>query len=347
MLNINKKNICIAPLLNRINIYNIFLYNLLMSNVKIYIGMIHISSFLKRYKFYCNFFEKIICNNIAIQFVGNNYKDLYKCIRLINIFKFSEINFNLGCPSLCAKKCNFGFYLMKDLKLIIKCLNSIYDANTCNSLVSIKHRLFLFNRNYNDIYNYMLDFLGNIFLYTKCKKFIIHARGVLKNNYSTNLNLKLSCNYDIVYNLKNNLPFLNIILNGDIKNILDIESHLSNNIDGVMIGRGVYYNPLFLVHINEYIKYKIIYKNNNDLFFKRNRISKYMLLIFYKLYNFIYNEYYINKTNPIVIIKNIYYIFNNINNGSIFKKRIISSCYIFKYFNNYLDFINFIFKDFI
>ncbi len=340
-LKINKKSICIAPMLNYINNNNIFLYNLLMNNIKIYIGMIHVSSFLKKYKYYCKFFEKISNNNIVIQFVGNNYKDLYKCVKLINIFNFSEINFNLGCPSLCAKKCNFGFYLMKDINLVVKCLNSIYDANTNNSLISIKHRLF------NNNYNYMLDFLGNIFLYTKCNKFIIHARNVLIKNYSTKLNLKLSCNYNIVYNLKKDLSFLNIILNGNINNIFDIINHINNNLDGVMIGREIYYNPLFLVHILNYIKYKVILNDNNKLFYKKNRISKYILYIFYNIYNYIYNEYYINNINPIVIIKNIYNIFNYIDNGSIFKKRIILSGYLFKNFNNYLDFINFIFKDFI
>ncbi len=356
MNNLNKINInsiCIAPLFKLINLHNIFLYNLFIKNIKIYIGMIHTSSFLSKYNYYYSYLKEISKYNISIQFVGNNYKDLYKCIKLINIFKFSEINFNVGCPSLCANKCNFGFYLMNDINTIKNCLNSISDSVNYNVILSIKHRLYNINDNINFCYNYMLDFIGNISLYTKCNKFIIHARSILNNNFSTNLNLKKpNLYYDIVYKLKKDLSHLNIVINGDIKSILDIKKHL-NYVDSIMIGRGIYFNPLFLFYINKFIKNKnYLFKyenllNNNFIFFKKNKISKYILFIFYKIYNYIFYQFFIKNINPYIIIKSIYNLFNNISYSYIFRKRILLSCTIFNKFKNYLEFINFIFKDFI
>ncbi len=351
-MKIYKENICIAPLLNYINPHSVYFYNLLINKIKIYIGMIHTSSFLYKTNFYYKFLNQFNINNSVIQFISNNYKDLYKCIKLINCFKFSEINLNIGCPSLNSKKCKFGVYLMKDINIIINCLNSIKDAvNYSNIELSIKHRLGL----YKYSYNFLLDFLGKISLYTSCKKFIIHARYVLKNNCSTYLNLiKLDVNYNIVYRLKKDLPHLNIIINGNINNLFDIKNHLLNNINGVMIGRGVYFNPLFLLAIKKFIsnynyiyKYQNILNFNQSIFFKKNKISKYIIWIFYKLYYYIIFQNKYNNVNILNIFKHIIYIFKNIKYASLFRKRFINSINYFNNFKNYLDFIYFIFNGFI
>ncbi len=344
-----KNNIFLAPLFKYLDLHSYYFYRLLMNDIYIYTGMMHTSSFLYNYKYYRIFLSQLNSKNTIIQFVGNNYKDLYKCIKLINIFKFREINFNLGCSSRRAKKCNFGVFLMNHCNIVIDCLNSIKEAsNISNLIISLKHRTGL----YNVSYNYLLDFIGNISLHTSCKKFIIHARNILKNNFSTYMNLnKPVLNYDIVYKLKKDLPYLNIIINGNIKNLFDIESHLLN-VDGVMIGRGIYYNPLFLVAIknyiinNNYINSYELDNFNQRLFFKNNKISKFIIFIFYKLYNYMIIQKN-NCNNLFNIIKHIIYIFNNIKYAYIFKRRILNSINYFDNFNNYLDFIYFIFKGFI
>ncbi len=341
------KKIFIAPLFKYFDLHSYYLYKLLMNNIYIYTGMIHTSNFLNNYKYYNNFLSKLDNNSTIIQFIGNNYKDLYKCIKFINKFNFCEINFNLGCSSNNAKKCNYGIFLMNNLNLIINCLNSIDDASNKNITISIKSRIGL----YNISYNYLLDFIGNISLNTSCKKFIIHARNILKNNYSTYLNLnKPILNYKIIYKLKKDLPYLNIVINGNIKNLFDIRNHLLY-VDGVMIGRGIYFNPLFLIAIKNYIlnnNYINTYKVDNfnqNLFFYKNKVSKYIIYIFYKLYNYIILQK--DNINLYNIIKHYIYIFNNIKYASIFRKRILDSLNYFNNFNYYYNFIYFIFKDFI
>ena len=71
-----------------------------------------------------------------------------------------------------------------------------------------------------------------------------------------NLNIP-KLNYQMVYDIKNKNPDLEIIINGGIANIEDITLHL-NKCDGVMIGRAIYQNPYFLTDIE-----KNIFKNTN------------------------------------------------------------------------------------
>ncbi len=341
-------NFSIAPLLNYINIHSCFFYNLLLNKIPIYMGMIHTSSFIYNYKSYYNKWLNSFKNkNIILQFAGNSYKDLYKCILLIKKFKYKEINFNIGCPSLRARKSNFGFYLMKNKNIIIDCLNAIREANN-NVKISLKHRLG------NNNYNYLLDFVGTISLFTDCKKFIVHARNILYDNTSTYLNLKIpKINYSFVYKLKRDLSFLEIIINGDIYNLSNIYNHMINDIDGVMIGRGIYYNPLFLLEIKNFINYKNFVSNkynninfNNNIFYnKNNKITNYILLIFYQIFNYINLNIKYYKINN--IINNIIHIFYNIKNSSLFKKRMLMSIKLWNNFKNYNDFIYFMFYDFI
>ena len=56
----------------------------------------------------------------------------------------------------------------------------------------------------------------------------------------------------MVYNIKNENPDLEIIINGGISKIEEIKNHLKV-CDGVMIGRAVYQNPYFLVDIENKI----------------------------------------------------------------------------------------------
>ena len=72
-----------------------------------------------------------------------------------------------------------------------------------------------------------------------------------------NLNIP-KLNYNMVYEIKKENPELEIIINGGISKIDDINKHL-NYCDGVMIGRSIYQNPYSLVEIE-----KEIFKTKNN-----------------------------------------------------------------------------------
>ncbi len=342
------KTFSVAPLYNYTDRHCRYFHSLFTKNIKLYTGMIYTSSFLKLYREKKIFFNNILNVSVGIQFLGNDYYQLYKSAKIAKKLNFSEINFNLGCPSISSYFGKVGFFLMSNIKHVIKCVNSlVLGAENIN--ISIKHRI---NNSYS--YNDLLDFVGNISLFTKCNNFIIHARSVLKNNFSTKLNLKLPIlNYNFVYKLKKDLPHLNIILNGDLTNLIDIHHHL-NYVDGVMIGRGIYFNPLILFDIDNYFKNKNFLKNiinninnNNRIFFKNKIINTKIRFIFLKLFLYSLQEINLHNTNPINIFKHVIYIFKNIKNASFFRRRLIQASQNFKNFTCFSDFEKFLYIDYI
>ncbi len=332
----------VAPLLNYTDKHCRYFYSLFTKYIRLYTGMVHVSSFLRRFNK-----KKLSYNNLynkwtAIQFCGNNYIDFYNCSKISFNLGFNEINLNIGCPSINAKNGKFGYFL-NDLSKIIDCLNYI-KLGSPNIVLSVKHRI-------NKLYSYekILDFVGNISLYTSCNIFIIHARTILNKNFNTKKNLFTPIMYDIVYKLKKDLPHLNIIINGDIKDIISIDNHLKY-VDGVMIGRGVYYNPLILFQIDDYFKNKKIILdsfliNNDKSFFSEKIISK-IKNIFLNLYKYIKKNILIKKNfNPISVLRHVIYMFKKFRNSSFYRNRIIKSSYIFNSFKNYNDFEYFLFKN--
>ncbi len=334
-----------APLFGYTDKYCIFFYRLFTKYIKLYTEMIHVSSFIKRYRINKLYFINEKYMNVAIQFVGNKYQDLFRSSCIVNKLNISEINFNLGCPSIKANYGEFGVYLTKNINKIVNCLNYLQNGAPDITL-SIKHRI-----NF-DCYNYLLDFVGYISLYSSCKKFIIHARSVLNNNYSTKDNLVIPVlNYNYVYKLKKDLPYLNIVINGNINNLYDIDKHLKY-VDGVMMGRGLYFNPLFLFNVNKYFRnryYLYKYKNidcNNSLFFdKKKKISINIRLILFKVFYYIKSNPECKK-KPFKILRHVIHIFYKTKNASFFRRRLIMSLNLFEKFNCYLDFEFFMFKGF-
>ena len=72
-----------------------------------------------------------------------------------------------------------------------------------------------------------------------------------------NLNIP-KLNYNMVYEIKKANPDLEIIINGGITKVSEINDHMKF-CDGVMIGRSIYQNPYSLVEIE-----KEIFKTNDN-----------------------------------------------------------------------------------
>ncbi len=335
------KKISVAPLYNYTDRHCRYFYSLFTNHINLYTGMVYTSYFLKNYK-KKEFFNNITNVPVFIQFIGNNCNHLYKSARIVKKLNYSGINFNLGCPSKSSYFGNVGFYLMSNINRVINCINSLI-LGADNIQISIKHRI-----NFNYCYNDLLDFIGNIFLFTKCSHFIIHARSVLKDNFSTKLNLNLpNLNYNYIYKLKKDLPHLNIVLNGNVNNLFDVDYHL-NYVDGVMLGRSIYFNPLILFHINDYFKKKKKILNDvNKIFFNKNKINLKLRLIFLKLFFYILKEINLYNTNPVNIIKHVVHIFKGVKNASSFRRKLIYFSYNFRKFLYFYDFENFLYKDYI
>ncbi len=174
---------------------------------------------------------------LILQLGGSDPEKLSKASRIALQYGYSGINLNVGCPSDRVKSGNFGACLMQDANLVASCIKAMQD--TVNIPVSIKHRTGL---DYKYDYEYLRDFVG-IVAATGCKHFIIHARNAILSGLSPKQNREIPpLRYDFVYQLKQNFPGIDIVINGGIKTVNEIQEHLAH-VDGVMLGREAYYNP--------------------------------------------------------------------------------------------------------
>ena len=184
---------------------------------------------------------------LALQVGGSNKEELSEVAKIAEDMGYDEININLGCPSKKVQKNKFGACLMKEPELVAECINSM--VNSCKIPVTAKTRI-----GFDDVesFEYLNNFINKMYD-AGTKIFILHARKAILTGLSPKQNLNIpKLNYDMVYEVKKINPHLEIIINGGISKIEEINNHLSN-CDGVMIGRSIYQNPYSLVDIEKNI----------------------------------------------------------------------------------------------
>ena len=184
---------------------------------------------------------------LALQVGGSNKEELSEVAKIAEDMGYDEININLGCPSKKVQKNKFGACLMKEPDLVAECINAM--ANSCKIPVTAKTRIGFDNTEEFDYLNQFIHKMRD----AGAKTFILHARKAMLTGLSPKQNLSIpKLNYNMVYDIKKENPELEIIINGGISKIEDINNHLTF-CDGVMIGRSIYQNPYSLVEIEKEI----------------------------------------------------------------------------------------------
>lgn len=174
---------------------------------------------------------------LALQLGGSNPADLARCAELAEQWQYQEVNLNCGCPSDRVRNGAFGACLMGNAELVANCYQAMQEATTLP--VTIKHRIGIDDQ---DSYEFLTHFVETI-ANKGCQTFIVHARKAILGGLSPKQNREIPpLIYDRVYQLKQDYPELEIIINGGINNLDEAETHLQH-VDGVMIGREAYGNP--------------------------------------------------------------------------------------------------------
>ena len=177
---------------------------------------------------------------VALQLGGSEPTDLAKSAKLGEEWGYDEINLNCGCPSERVQKGAFGACLMAEPGLVADCVKAMKDAVEVD--VTVKHRIGI-----DDVesYGFVRDFVGQI-ADAGCATFIVHARNAILKGLSPKENREVPpLKYDYAYQLKRDFPQLEIIINGGIKTLEEIDLHLQH-LDGVMLGREAYHNPYIM-----------------------------------------------------------------------------------------------------
>ncbi|MDN3649712.1 tRNA dihydrouridine(20/20a) synthase DusA [Reinekea marina] len=179
---------------------------------------------------------------VSLQLGGHDPKDLATCSTLAQQWGYNEVNLNAGCPSDRVQNGMIGAILMAHSQIVGDGLKAMQDASDIE--VTLKHRIGIDDM---DSYDFMRDFVGHVHSISECRTFIVHARKAILQGLSPKENREIPpLDYDRVIKLKQDFPHLNIVINGGIKSHEDGLALMNKGLDGVMLGREAYQNPLCL-----------------------------------------------------------------------------------------------------
>jgi len=244
--------IFLAPMVGRTDKYFRRLVRIISSNIIMFTEMITVDSLIRGN--IRNYTVDKSEHPVVAQIAGNDSKKFVECAEILTTSGFDEINLNIGCPSAKVVKGGFGACQIVDPNSVAKFVESIKSSTDLP--VSIKTRLGLgFDQSLEDIKKFI-----ELTSEAGCKTFYIHARNAILNGLSTRKNRSVPpLRYDDVMKLKEIYPHLNIYINGGIVNLEDLNK-LLEIYGGVMLGRKIYDDPMFLNDIE-----KNIYSSNSNL----------------------------------------------------------------------------------
>ena len=237
-MNISRR-ICVAPMMDWTDRHCRYFLRLLSKHTLLYTEMITAKALIHGNT------KRLLQFNpsehpIALQLGGNDVQELMQAARLGEQHGYDEINLNVGCPSNRVQRGQFGVCLMLQPELVRDCVAAMQVA--VHVPVTVKCRIGVDRQtSYQFLKNFVLTVAEG-----GCQTFIIHARNAWLNGLSAKENRHIPpLRYDLVYRLKEELPQLQIVINGGIKTHAEIDKHLSL-VDGVMLGRAIYHDPYLL-----------------------------------------------------------------------------------------------------
>jgi len=196
---------------------------------------------------------------LALQLGGSDPKWMASAASKAHDYKYDEININVGCPSDKVQSGQFGACLMATPDTVAECYRAMKDITDIP--ITVKTRIGIDNL---DSYEFLVNFIEPL-IDAGCRKFIIHARIAVLDGLSPKENRMVpALNYNRVYRLKHDFPDLEIVINGGLTDITQVE-HVLQHLDGAMIGRQAYYQPYFLAELEQYFNPQSALPDRRDI----------------------------------------------------------------------------------
>lgn len=183
--------------------------------------------------------ELPVQNPVVLQLGGSDPRELRHATKLAAGWGYDEINLNCGCPSpkVAGKGC-FGAALMKEPELVRECVREMKEVSEVE--VTVKCRIGVDD---SACYENLREFI-EVVSEGGVKTFIVHARKAILAGLSPAQNRTVPpLRYDYVYRLVRDFPGLNVVINGGIQSMEEIQGHLEHGVSGAMVGRLVMNRP--------------------------------------------------------------------------------------------------------
>jgi len=234
---------CVAPMLDWTDKHCRYFHRLISKHAFLYTEMVTTGALLHgdRHRFLQ--FDAAE-HPVAFQLGGSHPEDLASCAKMVEDYGYDEVNLNVGCPSDRVQNGRFGACLMAEPELVAECVAAMRQAVSIP--VTVKSRIGI---DESDSYEELLHFISTV-VDSGCRTFVVHARKAWLKGLSPKQNRELPpLRYDMVYQLKKDLPTLEIILNGGVTR-LDQAEEILKHVDGIMVGREAYHNPYILAGVD-------------------------------------------------------------------------------------------------
>ena len=236
---------CIAPMMQCTDIHDRYLFRLITKKSILYTEMVTTGAIIFGDCLDQLNFNQSIEQPVAVQLGGSDPDDLAKCAKICEDLGYDEINLNVGCPSERVQKGAFGACLMKEPKLVSECVLAMQEATDIP--ITVKCRIGVDD---NDDYDFLHSFTEEI-INPDMKTLIVHARVAILKGLSPRQNRNVPpLKYQNVYSLKKAFPDLEVVINGGIQNLNESLEHLKK-VNGVMLGRAAYDNPMIVSEVDE------------------------------------------------------------------------------------------------
>ena len=181
---------------------------------------------------------------LALQLGGSDPAKLAEASRIAVDFGYDEVNLNVGCPSDRVQSGRFGACLMREPQLVADCVAAMRAAVSIP--VTVKCRIGVDDQDPEESLRILIDSCAQ----AGVSVFAVHARKAWLEGLSPKENRDVPpLDYTLVYRVKQERPSLTILVNGGIETLEQAEEHL-RHVDGVMLGRAAYQNPILLTEVD-------------------------------------------------------------------------------------------------
>jgi tRNA-dihydrouridine synthase A len=195
---------------------------------------------------------------VALQLGGCDPGELAGAARSGEQAGYDEINLNCGCPSDKTTGGVFGAYLMQQPQLVAECVAAMRAA--VRVPVTVKMRIGVIegrgraaieaSHRFGEEERAALYRFVGLVRDAGCEALIVHARKAVLGGLSAQDNRQIPpLRYDIVSEVKQAFPDLQVVVNGGLREP-DAILRALDGLDGIMLGREAYHRPMVLAHLD-------------------------------------------------------------------------------------------------
>src|SRR5690606_15551747 len=181
---------------------------------------------------------------VAVQLGGSDPQQLAEAVRICDDYGYDEINLNVGCPSDRVQSGRFGACLMAEPELVARCIAAMKAATT--TPVTVKCRIGIDDQDSEaDLARFAETTVA-----AGADALYVHARKAWLQGLSPKARRgPPPLDYDRGYRLKAALGAYPVMINGGIVTLEEAHAHLAH-VDGVMLGRAAYHEPMLLARVD-------------------------------------------------------------------------------------------------